>query len=426
MKSIKRKHQPAQARSYVALFGLLALALLVSIVPTFNTVTASDPSSTTLNPTLGAATAWRGTAPGGASESEATCVEGFNCDTHALTISGSPGDWNGKNVSIKLAFDLPSTDYDMVVHKGACNAPEVGACRGAVVGNSGNPPGQPEEAILSPADIGTGLYSVRVIYFAASAADQYRGSATVIEGEATEPTPTPTPSQLPPSCTPPGTEVTTDRAGDQTGAPENAQLDIVKLSIAEPASAVDEEKLAFSIDVADLSSIPRSATWRAQFVPPGTTPPTTYHYASAESDINGNVTYKYGRIEGTSVASSFPAEGMVDTANNRFIIIVPRSGVGNPQPGQNLTDVHARTQQLVGVLLLQIDTTRNANDLKIYTLRGNAECSTAPPTPTPTPTPFVEPSPPPAAPRYANHRAPQGLGNSAGEPTLGANWATAR
>ena len=198
---------------------------------------------------------------------------------------------------------------------------------------------------------------------------------------------------------------------------------MVKLSIAEPVSAVGEEKLAFSIDVADLSSIPPSATWRAQFVTPGMTAPTTYFYASAESDPLGTVTFFYGRIEGTSVADAIPTDGLVDTANKRFIINVPRSGVGSPTPGQNLTDVHARTQQLVGVLLLQIDTTRDANNLKIYTVRGNAVCSPATPTPTatPSPTPFIDP---PDAPRYANHQAPQGLGNSAGEPTLGANWAT--
>jgi hypothetical protein len=424
MNSLAPKRQSTHARGYVALCSLFALMLLVCLVPAFKTVNASDPTSGTLNPTLGAATTWRGTAPGGSSESEDTCVEGFNCDTYALTFSGNSGDWNGKNVSIKILADLPSTDYDLVVHKGACNAPEVGACTGAAVGNSGNSPGQPEEVVLSPADIGTGLYSVRVIYFAATTADQYRGSATVIAGEVGNPTPTPTPTNLPPSCTPPGTEVLTDPAGDQLGAPEaNQQLDIVKLSIAEPVSAVGEEKLAFSIDVADLSSIPPSATWRAQFVSPGMTAPTTYYYASAESDPLGAVTFFYGRIEGTSVADAIPTDGMVDTANKRFIINVPRSGVGSPTPGQNLTDVHVRTQQLVGVLLVQIDTTRVANNLKIYTLRGNAVCSPATPTPTatPSPTPFIDP---PDAPRYANHQAPQGLGNSAGEPTLGANWAT--
>ena len=350
MKNLEPKGQSMRTRRYVAQFGLFALLLLVCLVPAFNTVTASDPTSGTLAPTLNATTTWQGTAPGGASNGEETCVEGFNCDTYALTFSGTAGDWNGKNASIKITAGLPSSDYDLVVHKGACNAPQVGACTGAAVGNSGNSPGQPEEVVLSPADIGTGLYSVRVIYFAASAADQYQGSATVIAGETGEPTPTPTPVNLPPSCTPPGTEVTTDPVGDQTAAPQNAQLDIVKLSIAEPASLVGEEKLAFSIDVADLSSVPPNGTWRAQFVTPGMAAPTTYYYASAESDVNGAVTYNYGRIEGTSVVDAIPTDGMVDTANKRFIIYVPRSGVGNPQPGQNLTDVHARTQLLVGAL----------------------------------------------------------------------------
>ncbi|HWN10037.1 MAG TPA: Calx-beta domain-containing protein [Pyrinomonadaceae bacterium] len=423
--------QRSRVRTFIALFGLFALVVLVSVVSALKTVTAADPASGTLNPTLGATLAWGGTPSGGThpnnnvpgSDHDDLCVEGVNCDTYTLTISGNPGDWAGKTVDIKVECELPTTDYDLYVHKGS-NA-------GVEVGSSGNNPGQPEEVLLNPSDTGTGIYTVHVVYFAATPADPYQGSALVIMGDTGSgtPTPTPTPSSTPASCAPPGTEITTDPTGDATLALNPAQLDITRVSIAEPASPPGDEKLSFSVDVSDLSLIPANSVWSVRFVPPGMTAPTTYYYVSAESGLTGgpgDVTYHHGRIEGSSVATSEAAEGSIDPANKRFIITAPRAVIGNPQPGQNLTDVHGVSQQQVGVLLLTTDTTRNASDLKIYTIRGNAICSAPTPTPSPgaSPTPSVEPTPVPGAPSYANYRAPQGMGDSAGEPTLGANWAS--
>lgn len=408
-------------RTYWALTILIAVAFTATLIPVYSTH-AADPTSGTLNPTTGATVSWTGTASGGASNDESTCVDGVNCDTYTLNVSGTPANWSGKDISIKI-LSGPASDYDLVVHKNSNTGP--------IVGSSGNAAGQPEEVVIIPSSSGTGVYTVHVIYFAAVSADPPRGSATVIAGEATEPTPTPSATPpLPASCTPPGTQVTTDPAGDQTGAPENQQLDITRLSIAEPNSAAGEEKLSFSIEVADLSTIPPNGAWRAQFTPPGTAPPTTQYYVAAESDATGAVTYTYGRLEGTSVATSEATDGSVDMANKRFVINVLRSNILNPQPGQNLTDVHARTQLLVGAagtgVLAQIDTTRVTTDLKIYTIRGNAGCATTPTEPTPTPTPTPEPTPDANAPRFAVHQSPQGLGDSAGEPTLGVNWQTGK
>jgi hypothetical protein len=432
MKSSNQFRQLSHSRTYLALAGLSAFVLLVYIVSALNSVTAANPTSGTLNPTLNATLTWAGTATGGThpnnnvpgSDHDDFCEEGVNCDTYTLTISGNTGDWAGKTVDIKVECDLPSSDYDLYVHKGS-NA-------GVEVGSSGNNPGEPEEVLLNPSDHGTGVYTVHVVYFAASAADPYRGSAKVIAGDTGggTPSPTPTPSSTPASCAPPGTEITTDPTGDASPLALNPnQLDITRLSIAEPASPPGDEKLSFSIDVADLSSIPASSVWSVRFVPPGMTAPTTYYYVSAESGLSGgagDVTYHYGRIEGSSVATSDAAEGSIDTPNKRFIINVPRAVIGNPQPGQNLTDVHGVTQQQVGVLLINADSTRNASALKIYTVRGNAACSGPTPSPSPgaSPTPSGEPTPVPGAPLYASYHAPQGMGDSAGEPTLGANWAS--
>ena len=46
-----------------------------------------------------------------------------------------------------------------------------------------------EAANINPADTGTGVYSVHVVYFAATAADQYSGTASVINGLTPPPPP---------------------------------------------------------------------------------------------------------------------------------------------------------------------------------------------------------------------------------------------
>ncbi|HEY0078553.1 MAG TPA: Calx-beta domain-containing protein, partial [Pyrinomonadaceae bacterium] len=422
MKSSNRSRKQFTFGRLHVLLILIACGLVACAIPLF-IAGASNPSSGTISPTLNATLNWVGTATGGANPNnnvpgtnhDQFCVEGSNCDTFTLTVSGTPGDWTGKAILVKIEVDLPSSDYDLFIHKTSNS--------GAVVGQSGNNPGETEQFTLLPTDTGTGVYTVHVVYFAATPADQYQGSATVIASDA-EPVPTPTPgASLPPSCTPPGTEVATDPSGDANPLTLNpAQLDIVKVSIAEPASAAGDEKLSFSVDVAgDITTVPASAVWSVRFKPPSIAPPTTYYYASAESDINGVVTFHYGRIEGTSVATSQTGDGTVDKANKRFIINAPRTGIGNPQPGQNLTDVHGVTQQQVGVLLVQADTTRDANNQKIYTLRGNSQCNPGGGT-MPSPTPFVEPTPIAGGPRFTNYMSPPGIGDSAGEPTLGANW----
>src|SRR5437764_2169673 len=57
----------------------------------------------------------------------------------------------------------------------------------------------------------------------------------------------------PASCGAPGTLITSDPAGDQTGAPSNSQSDIQSVSIAEPCVASGANTLLFTIKVANLS-----------------------------------------------------------------------------------------------------------------------------------------------------------------------------
>ena len=146
---------------------------------------AASPTEGTISPTSDPVQ-WSGTAPGGTSNGEETCVEGVNCDTFTLTVSGTPADWSGKTIEVMMSWVVLSSDYDMYIHKGSNDGPVVAS-------SATGPPSTSEKATLDPSVDGTGVFTVRAVYFAASAGDQYRGTATVV----TAGNPTPTPSVPP-------------------------------------------------------------------------------------------------------------------------------------------------------------------------------------------------------------------------------------
>ena len=152
-------------------FTFLAMSLLALADKT----NAASPASATLTPTTIAPVSWVGTAPGGAAYGEATCQEGLNCETFLLTLSGTSADWSGKHVRINIGWLVPGSDYDLYVHKGSVTGPEVAS-------SAAGAPGTGEAVTIDPAGSGTGVYAVHVVYFAAVAADQYRGTATVQSG----------------------------------------------------------------------------------------------------------------------------------------------------------------------------------------------------------------------------------------------------
>ena len=176
--------QTKRSRSAMLVMSF-AVALLVAPLPTFNSVSASNPSGGTLNPDGTAPVTWTGTATGGVALNaplgligpEDMCEEGSNCDTFTLTLGGTPADWSGKVARVKIEWLLPSTDYDLYIHKESNSGPVV-----ASSGRGATSPTEPltwEDTTIDPAVYGTGVYTVRAVYYAATAADQYRGSATV-------------------------------------------------------------------------------------------------------------------------------------------------------------------------------------------------------------------------------------------------------
>ena len=149
---------------------LLAIALVgVFLLPSAQRgADAANPSSGTVN-TTGPGVAWDGTALGGSSAGESTCVEGVNCDTYTLTVSGTAADWAGKVVDVRISWLVPANDFDLYIHKGS-NA-------GPIVADSGSgAPDTDEEASFDPSVEGTGTYTVHVVYFSV-AGEQYHGTA---------------------------------------------------------------------------------------------------------------------------------------------------------------------------------------------------------------------------------------------------------
>ena len=194
--------------SYALLAILLCLLAAVSAaLLTQQTVQASNPSSGSINLTS-ASISWQGSALAGGAigdpaagliTSEEMCVEGVSCDTYTLTIQGTPQDWINANklVHVHLGWTQTAQDFDLYIHKGDLNGP--------VVASSGNGVTNgillTEDADLDPArsSVGTGTFAVHVVYWTATAAEQYTGTISVANVPAQPaPTPTPTPANEPP------------------------------------------------------------------------------------------------------------------------------------------------------------------------------------------------------------------------------------
>ena len=154
------------------ILSLVSAAAIVLAVPLAATQAATPPSGT-IGPTATTPVAWDGPATGGASANESTCIEGTNCDTFTLNVSGTPADWAGKLVDVHISWTIPTNDYDLYIHKDSDSGP--------VVGSSGSgAPDTDEEAAIDPSATGTGVYAVHVVFFSVTPGDPYHGTATVV------------------------------------------------------------------------------------------------------------------------------------------------------------------------------------------------------------------------------------------------------
>ncbi len=164
---------------WLVVFAVAAIVIAACYLP-FLKVRAANPPSGTIG-VAGPAVTWVGDVTGaGATGGEGQCIDsgpGKNCDSFALTISGTESDWAGKLVQVKIDWSLQTHDYDLYIHKGDLTGPV--AAQGA---NQGQP-GTEEVTYLDPRAVGVGLFTVHVAYaVVAPNQDQYHGNASVVPG----------------------------------------------------------------------------------------------------------------------------------------------------------------------------------------------------------------------------------------------------
>ena len=187
MKSNRNAKFTKLRRTFFAHPTVTAIALTVFAAIAIAAISFAGPAVQAANPTSGSLSTtstqltWQGTSPGGTVpnapapvplQGETLCQEGINCETFTLTISGTPADWAAakKLVHVNLNWTLPTSDFDLYIHKGSVTGEVVassgnGATSGILIG---------EDADLDPSNpgIGTGVFALRIVYWNATAAEQ--------------------------------------------------------------------------------------------------------------------------------------------------------------------------------------------------------------------------------------------------------------
>lgn len=149
----------------------IAAALIAGFAPC---ASAATPASGSINASTTTPLTWVGSASGGASAGESSCVEGASCDTYTLTVGGAPSDYATKLIKFDFTWTIPATDYDFYIHKDKLDGPTVAS------GSNGGAPATSDQAAITPSSTGTGVYVIHVVYFSSPGpADQYHATATV-------------------------------------------------------------------------------------------------------------------------------------------------------------------------------------------------------------------------------------------------------
>ncbi len=248
-------------------------------------------------------------------------------------------------------------------------------------------------------------------------------------------------AQTDPRCTPPGIQVLTDPAGDQTGAPNtNQQLDLRKVEMAEEyPGGIGQMVVTMTVSQLDPAALPPNATWRTSFVARHADLTTTTYFVTMATNSGANplgVSFNYGFVDGTINRTVGGADsGRLDAATKTITVFLKLSKLKKPEglagnqtltgpavdlsAGKAITSISGVTSILVGVVGNGFNITVDSIPATgTYTFAGEAICPDDDDPP---------PPPPPASDvRYQLYPAPNGLATTAGEPTVGTNWQTGR
>jgi hypothetical protein len=160
------------------------------------------------------------------------------------------------------------------------------------------------------------------------------------------------------ACSLPGVEVVSDPTGDESDTLPSH--DITSVEIAEPDSFAG--KIVFTIKVASLATIPPGGRWAVRFVAPQKPPDTALYtaedwFVSMVTSDGATPTFTYGSTGVAQGASRvFTTIGSLDAASNAtsegvITLVLPKSAIGNPQPGQDITNVLGSVRATVPSLL---------------------------------------------------------------------------
>jgi hypothetical protein len=192
------------------------------------------------------------------------------------------------------------------------------------------------------------------------------------------------------ACIAPGLTVATDASNDQTGgaASTGKDVDIQSVSIGEPYYADGSGKLVFTMKVADLRSLQPNRQWRIFWNTPAAISTGGIYYVGMNTDNNSQVTFEYGTAEvqvvglvlGVPVTSRVgtPDAGTNYTPDGTITIVIDKSKVGSPKPGDLLGGILGRTFTLTGNTTTRsttaLDTAFASSYDGTYMVIGNAAC----------------------------------------------------
>ncbi|MFN2455015.1 MAG: PKD domain-containing protein [Pyrinomonadaceae bacterium] len=261
------------------------------------------------------------------------------------------------------------------------------------------------------------------------------------------PTPvaTPTPSSTSDSCTLPGITVVTDPANDQTGAPNaNQQQDIRAIQLAEQyPGGSGQLVVTMTVSALDSNTLPPNGNWRTSFNATHADGTTTTYFVSVNTNSSSNPTgtsFNYGFVDTTGANAISRTVGSADggslnPANKTLTVVLRLDKLKKPvaatggatlsgaivdlSAGKTLTAVNGITSILIGAIGNGLNQTVDSTASGSFTFAGTGVCPVTLPPPPPSGTP--QPGP-----RYQNYAAPNGVGTTAGEPSIGVNWQTGR
>src|ERR1700730_4517436 len=103
---------------------------------------------------------------------ETTCVDGTDCDVYTITLTGSPSNYQGLILAIKISHSVSLNDYDFYVHKVSPTRPLIASATAGI-------PETSESVVIDPTVSGTGVYVVHVVDSTVAPGDPYSGVARI-------------------------------------------------------------------------------------------------------------------------------------------------------------------------------------------------------------------------------------------------------